>query len=34
MDADLAMRPGLPIATLDQKLIAAVQQVAIPLLEV
>jgi predicted nucleic acid-binding protein len=30
----LAMRKGLPIATLDQKLIAAAQQVAIPLLEV
>lgn len=30
----LAMQKGLPIATLDQKLITAAQQVAIPLLEV
>lgn len=30
----LAMRKGIPIATLDQKLIAAARQVAIPLLEV
>lgn len=30
----LAMRKGLPLATLDQKLIEAAQQVAIPLLAV
>lgn len=31
---ELAMRQGLPIATLDQKLLAAARQVAVPLLEV
>ena len=31
---ELAMRHGLPIATLDQKLLAAARQVAVPLLEV
>lgn len=31
---ELAMRQGLPIATLDQKLLTAARQMAVPLLEV